>query len=310
MKPNRAQKVLINTRAKIIDKVKATNPRLAQEISDIRLTWYTIKNQASDDGESTDVYIYDEIGGWCGIPADEFVQELNAITTPRINVRINSPGGSLFDAIAIYNALVSHNAYVTTYVDALAASAASIIAMAGDECIMMVGSQLMIHDAAGMEMGNAGDMRAMADFLDKQSDNIATVYSSKAGGEPDSWRAMMLAETWMFAAEAVECGLADSIYVKPKMPMEPTEPDQDDGGTAPDQGEPDQDDSVEVDAEEDTSDGIDKELQALMLKPHKVANRGFKYPGRRNAPTPAMISDDDALDNMIEALSTALGKVN
>ncbi len=179
------------------------------DLLDARLPWYTIRSAgASDDGSAT-VFIFDEIGGSFGISAKQFVAELEAITAPVIRVRINSPGGSVFDAIAIYNGLRHHPARIVVYVDSLAASAASVIAMAGDEIVMMPGSQMMIHDASMIEDGNAADMAKAATFLDRQSDNIADIYRLRAGGEASEWRELMRAETWLFAREAVEARLAD-----------------------------------------------------------------------------------------------------
>ncbi|MET8864662.1 head maturation protease, ClpP-related [Nonomuraea sp. NPDC004580] len=175
-------------------------------------TWYKITNQAGVDGPA-DVAIYDEIGYW-GITASDFLAELKEITASEINLRLNSPGGEIFDGIAIYNTLRAHAARVTVHVDSLAASIASVIAMAGDRIVMLSHSQMMIHDAMTVAVGNAAELREMADMLDRQSDNIAGIYAERAGGTVKQWRARMTAETWYSAAEAVEAGLADEL-VKP-----------------------------------------------------------------------------------------------
>lgn len=175
-------------------------------------TWYKITNLAGDGGPA-EVAIYDEIGYW-GITASDFLAELKAITASEINLRLNSPGGEIFDGIAIYNTLRSHTARVTVHVDSLAASIASVIAMAGDRIVMLSHSQLMIHDAMTVAVGNAGELREMAEMLDRQSDNIAGIYAERAGGTVKQWRSRMTAETWYSAAEAVEAGLADEL-VKP-----------------------------------------------------------------------------------------------
>jgi len=272
-------RALANYRAKLADRITNLNPVLAQDLRAIKLPWYLIRNAdegSTQDSDTSEVFIYDEIGGSFGISADEFVKDLQNIKSKKIDVRINSPGGSVFDAVAIYNSLIKHPATVTTYVDALAASAASIIAMAGDECVMMIGSQLMIHDALGAEMGNAKAMRAMADFLDQQTGNLATIYASKAGGDIDEWLKLMYAETWMFAQEAVDFGLADSVYVRPKaMPMEEEteeEPEEDLDDT----------EAEEIEAEEDEESTEDDEIAAIMAYRHRLTNRGFKYTGRRD----------------------------
>ncbi|WP_326646066.1 ATP-dependent Clp protease proteolytic subunit [Streptosporangium sp. NBC_01755] len=168
--------------------------------------WYRITNLA----DPAEVVIYDEIGYW-GTSAETFLEELRSITASEISLRINSPGGEIFDGIAIHNVLRSHTATVTVYVDSLAASIASVIAMAGDRIIMQPHSQMMIHDGSGFCYGQAGDMREMADLLDRQSDNIAGVYAERAGGTVAEWRARMQAETWYTADEAVAAGLADEV---------------------------------------------------------------------------------------------------
>ncbi len=195
-----------HTAARIVE--HATREQIAiPDLAGVRLPWYAIRNA---DGEDTDgpgasdtpdvatVLVFDEIGGSLGVNAKDFVTELDAITAPTIHVRINSRGGALFDAVAIHNSLRHHPSRVVTFVDALAASAASIVAMGGDEVVMMPGSQMMIHDASALEDGNAADHGAMATFLDRQSDNIADIYQRKGGGEAEAWRLLMLAETWMF----------------------------------------------------------------------------------------------------------------
>jgi ClpP class serine protease len=122
----------------------------------------------------------------------------------------------VFDGLAIYNALRSHPAQVTVTVDGLAASIASVIAMAGDRVVMNRGAMMMIHDASSLSVGNAQEMRATADLLDKASDNIASIYADRAGGTPEEWRGQMRAETWYLAAEAVDVGLADEAVTDPE----------------------------------------------------------------------------------------------
>jgi ATP-dependent Clp endopeptidase proteolytic subunit ClpP len=282
---NRHVQALTGFKERLYTRLTNLDPRLGNELRNIRLPWYTILNQSDEDSETVEeaeeaipqILIYEEIGGSLGISADEFVSDLNAITAKNIHVRINSPGGSVFDAIAIYNALVAHPANVTTYVDALAASAASIVALAGDEVVMMLGSQMMIHDALGQELGNAADMRVMAKFLDQQSNNIASMYAAKAGGTMEEWRSTMIAERWYMAAEAVEAGLADQVYKpKPKSEM----PDKEDMPMEPEEEESEENDSKETEANEEEM------VQSLMRRSHNLTNRGFKYAGRRRAPNP------------------------
>ncbi len=216
------------TTARIVDHATRLGLSVA-DLPGLRLPWYEIRNQNSDGtgvagDDEAEVLTYEEIGGSLGITADQFARDLQAITAPVIRVRINSPGGAVFDAIAIHSALLHHPAKVRTYVDGYAASAASVIAMAADPydeqrdtggIIMMPGSQMMIHDASMMEDGNPADHEAAATFLHRQSDNIADMYRRRAGGEAAEWREMMRAETWMFADEAVELGLADRVEQRP-----------------------------------------------------------------------------------------------
>lgn len=169
-------------------------------------SWYRITNQAG--GAPTQVNIYDEISWW-GISADEFVRDLAGIKGA-IEVHINSPGGDAFDGITIFNALAARPG-VTTVVDGLAASAASVIAMAGEKRLMCPGSMMMIHDALAMCMGNAADMRETAVLLDKVSDNVASVYAASTGKPAAEWRSVMVAEGWYTAQEAVDAGLAHQL---------------------------------------------------------------------------------------------------
>jgi ATP-dependent protease ClpP protease subunit len=188
------------------ERLRTARPRA--QLRQGRTDWYKITNSVAD-GPAT-VHVYDEIGYW-GVTAQDFISELKAISASAIDLHINSPGGEIFDGIAIMNALRSHPAKVTTYVDSLAASIASVIAMAGDRVVMAPHSQMMIHDGSGLQVGNAAAMREMADLLDRQSDNIASVYAEKAGGTVAEWRTRMTAETWYTADEAVAAGLADEV---------------------------------------------------------------------------------------------------
>lgn len=181
-----------------------------------RPEWFTIRNASeNDDDGPAQVYIYDQIGGggWfsSGISAKDFVIALADIKNSEIDLHINSPGGDVFDAIAIYNALRRHPANVTSYIDGLAASAASFIAQAGNKVIIERNAQFMVHDALGICMGNAADMAKMTDLLNKASDNIADIYSQRSGVDATTWRAVMQAEAWYSSAEAVTAGLADEV---------------------------------------------------------------------------------------------------
>lgn len=195
------------------DRFKVARP--VAQLREGKRDWYRITDrmQARDEdggGIFAEIYIYDEIGYW-GITAANFVAELTAVTSDRITVHLNTPGGEVFDGLAIYGALKQHQANVTVHVDSLAASIGSVIAMAGDRIIMARNATMMIHDGHGLCAGNATDMRELADLLDKTSDNIASVYTDRAGGTVKDWRKKMKAETWYNADEAVKAGLADEV---------------------------------------------------------------------------------------------------
>jgi len=194
-------------RRRILNRAGIRTARPRAQLRQGRTDWYAIRNAASPVAE---VLIYDEIGYW-GVTAADFVRELQGVTAPAIELRINSPGGEVFDGIAIMNAIRSHPATVTAYVDGLAASAASFILQAADTRIMRPQSQLMIHDAMGLCVGNGADMRQMADELDRISDTIASVYAERGDGTVARWRDRMRAETWYGADEAVAAGLADQV---------------------------------------------------------------------------------------------------
>jgi ATP-dependent protease ClpP protease subunit len=182
-----------------------------------RGTWFRFENKTA---ASAELFLYDEIGGY-GVTAADMVAELGQVSASEITLRINSGGGSVFEGTAIYAALKRHPARVNGYVDGIAASAASFIAMACDRLTMEKPAKLMIHDAAAGGMyieGNAELFRAarvevvkMADLLDDLSDTIAEIYADRAGGTVAEWRARMRAETWYGAAEAVAAGLADEV---------------------------------------------------------------------------------------------------
>ena len=169
-------------------------------------SWYRV-TAAADDDEAT-IYLYDAVS-WFGVTADDFVRELAALQVATIQLRLNSPGGLVWDGVAIHNALREHPAAVHVHVDGVAASIASVIAMAGDTVTMGRGTQMMIHNPRAIVLGEADDMRKEAELLDRVADDIAGFYRERAGGTLAGWRERMAAETWYSAAEAVEAGLAD-----------------------------------------------------------------------------------------------------
>jgi ATP-dependent Clp protease, protease subunit len=169
--------------------------------------WYDFRAQA----RGAEIVIYDEIGAF-GIPAKAFLDELKALgPVAELTVRINSPGGSVFDGVAIYNALKRHNASITVWVDGIAASIASMIAMAGDEVVMPENAMLVLHDPSGLVAGTASDMRAMADALNRMKSGMVAAYRDKSGRDDAEIEGLMAAETWLSAEEAVALGLADRV---------------------------------------------------------------------------------------------------
>ena len=172
-------------------------------------SWYSIKAKANDTAE---ISIYDEIGFW-GVSAASFAQDLKDCgnNIKQINLHIHSPGGDVFDGIAIYNLLKNHPANVTVYIDGLAASMASVIAMAGNEVIMPENAMMMIHKPWGIQGGDAEDMRKYADLLDKVENTLIPAYANKTGKTPEELAEMLSAETWLNGKECVEQGFADKL---------------------------------------------------------------------------------------------------
>lgn len=162
--------------------------------------------------DATEINLYDEIGGWFGVNAKQFRETLDGISTPNIILNINSPGGDVFDGIAIYNDLLAHKANVVVRVTGLAASAASIIAMAGDRVEIAENAFLMIHNAWSFAVGDARVMSARANLLKKIDAGLAETYAARTGGDVEDIKHQMDEETWLTAAEAIEQGFADSTF--------------------------------------------------------------------------------------------------
>lgn len=169
--------------------------------------WYDF-HQIDDD--TTEIRIYDVIG-WPFMSADEFARDLANINTDNIIVAINSPGGDIFDGSAIYNQLKEHSAHIITRIDGIAASMASIIAMAGDEVIATDNAYFMIHDPWSCLCGDERDFIKVADFLSRVSTTLAENYVRKTGKSLKDIRAMMQEETWFIGQEIVDEGFADTL---------------------------------------------------------------------------------------------------
>lgn len=164
-------------------------------------------------GETSTIQIFDQIGedwyGGSGLSAKQFSDVLNEIGNGPLLIEINSPGGNVWDGLSIYNQLRGRKAPVTTRVVGIAASIASIIALAGDRVEMADAALMMIHDPSGMASGTSEDMRKMADALDQHAEVLVGVYAKKTGKSPESIRAAMKAETWFTTEEALAFGLVD-----------------------------------------------------------------------------------------------------
>ncbi|APS59001.1 head maturation protease, ClpP-related [Piscirickettsia salmonis] len=181
--------------------------------------WYQIKAQAN---KHADVYIYDYIGDY-GVEAKRFVMELQALDVEQINLRINSPGGSVTDGFAIYNALHRHPAKIIAHIDSLAASMASIIALTGETVHMADNAFYMIHRPWAYAVGDAEELSKIIEILDKNEAKIVNIYHQKSNLADDKIKAMMYETSWLTAAEAKEYGFIDEIteavniaaYVKP-----------------------------------------------------------------------------------------------
>ena len=170
--------------------------------------WYNIQGKATD--AVAEVYIFDEIGAY-GITAQDFIAEMKEYKGTPVNLRINCIGGDVFDGMAMYNIIKKREAKTTAYIEGIAASMGSVIALAADEVVMAENSLFMIHNAWGGAMGEAEDMRKTASVLEKISGEIASIYKRKTRLSLDRITDMMDEETWLNAQEAYELGFIDSI---------------------------------------------------------------------------------------------------
>lgn len=176
-------------------------------------TWYRLRAAR----KTAELLIYDEIGAW-GKTSTALLNELAALgDLTTINVRINSPGGDVFEAWAMHNALARHPAQIITHVDGLCASAATFILLAGDEVRMADNAMMMIHEPWTIAGGNAEAFQKQADLLDTIAEQIVNLYARKTGAEPAAIREWMQAETWYTADQALAAGFIDAIDAPLKM---------------------------------------------------------------------------------------------
>lgn len=168
--------------------------------------------------------IYGDIGDywWDSTSAADVERELKNITADNITVRLNSPGGSAFDGIAIYNLLKSHPAKITVQIDGWACSAASVIAMAADVLIMGVGTMLMVHEAATFMYGTKAELIKESDVLAKLDESILNIYMTRFKGTREEIQTLVNLETWFTVDEAVAVGFADEENAEPTPEPLPT----------------------------------------------------------------------------------------
>ncbi|KYU86909.1 ClpP-like prohead protease/major capsid protein fusion protein [Escherichia coli] len=170
-------------------------------------TWFSIKAMA----DVVYVRIYDEIGGY-GVKASALTDEINACgNASEIHLSIHSPGGDIFEGLAIYNALKNHPAKKIVHIEGMAASMASFIAMCGDHIVMPENAMMMIHAPRGVTAGVSGDVRRFADLMDKLGDTMAETYAGRTGRSKQEITSMMEAETWMDGNECKANGFADEV---------------------------------------------------------------------------------------------------
>lgn len=175
--------------------------------------WYTIKNREGSNGKPAELSIHDEIGFW-GLTAKDFENDLKGITASAINISINSPGGSVFDGLAIFNMLRASGKTINTNVLGIAASIASVIQQAvanGGKRTMPENTMIMVHNPSGITMGTAEDMRETADLLDKIGNSLVGIYVKATGKSEDDVRAMLAKDTFLTAQEALDAGFIDEI---------------------------------------------------------------------------------------------------
>ena len=171
-----------------------------------------VRMEVQADGNEILLYdVIDSWGGWWGVSASEFREALAELgEAEEITLHLNSPGGEVTEGMAIHNMLVDHPANVTVIVDGMAASIASIVAMAGDDIRMNRGAEMMIHKAWMVTVGDSDFHVKSGDLLDRTDRQMAAIYAARAGGDIDQWLEAMGEESWYLGAEAVEAGLADS----------------------------------------------------------------------------------------------------
>jgi ATP-dependent Clp protease, protease subunit len=172
--------------------------------------FWSFKNVGTEN-KTPELLVYGEISEWWGVDSKSFAEQLQQINADEINVRINSYGGEVFTASAIYSMLKRHKATINVFVDGIAASAASVIAMAGDKITMPENAMIMIHNPLTGMVGNANELRETADLLDKVRDTLVATYKAKTGLDDATIVNLLDEETYLNAQEALEYGFIDDI---------------------------------------------------------------------------------------------------
>lgn len=173
--------------------------------------WFQLVDDGADTGDAV-LKIYDEIDDVYGLSAAEFTDTLFAIDADNITLRINSPGGLIFDGLAIYHSVRDHPARVTSRIDGVAASIAGVIALAADRVVMSSpASYFMIHNPTAVAMGDGEELMRTTEFVMRMTDNFAQLYADRSGRDQEDIRAEMAAETWFIGEEAIEAGFADEV---------------------------------------------------------------------------------------------------
>jgi len=174
-------------------------------------SWYAMEQETVSEGvksSKAEIFIYDEIGGF-GVEANQFIEDIEALgEVEQIDLRISSPGGSIIEGNVIFNAIKRHPANVTVYIDGMAASMASVIAMAGDDVLMADNALLMIHNPWTVAIGDSEGLRKEADLMDKMKSSIINAYS-RSNYSTEELEELMNATTWFTADEAMEAGFID-----------------------------------------------------------------------------------------------------
>lgn len=172
--------------------------------------WYSIKAAAAD-SDVAEISILDAINDWYGVGARQFLSDFKALKANKVKVYINSPGGSVTEALAMFNGMRASGKEIEVHVLGIAASAASYIAMAGDKIVMPANTLMFLHNPINGVYGNADDMREMADTLDKFAEVLTATYMKRWKGEEQALLDVLKAETFLTAAECLENGLCDEV---------------------------------------------------------------------------------------------------